>query len=226
MRLSILIALSSLILASCTRESDDRLIQSAIEFEYPSIYKDISELQQDYPGFSPRVRRWSDRWIFVFGEGLYAVRLPEEEVLVTANGIAKTTRGCGGEEADCELVVPAKPELDLVGTVQLGDHDYAPAEGIEVVWEGAPGYTYTNGHCFAAFKASTEALNISISAPGHKPLVIGDTFGARLVAVTLSSRGHHYSSMRIPKSMFEESKACAAQARAAWPNVGGWAWKR
>jgi hypothetical protein len=226
MRATIAFLFTATGLAACSIPDNERLIRSAIQYAYPSVYDHLSDLRKDYPGFTPRIRRWSDNLVFLFGEGLYAVQMPEEEVLITADGTVKTTRTCGSEGADCDLVPPAKPELGVVGTVQLGDHDYATAENLEITWEGTPGYVYVVGHCFAAFKASAEPLRLSLSVPGYKPIVIQNVFGTRLVAATVDPRSNYYSSMRIPRPMFVDSKACAAQARAAWPNVGGWAWKR
>lgn len=216
-------------LAGCSNPEPDKaqLIQSAIQFSYPSIYADLSELRKDYPNFSPRIRRWSDDLIFLFGEGLYAVQMPEEEVLVTSDGKAKTTRKCGNEEADCVLVKPSNPELGIVGTVQLQSPDYPVAQELEVSWKGTPGHVYVVGHCFAAFKSSSEPLVLSLKVPGYEPLEISGVYGTRLVAATLSNTGgHYYASGRIPKAMFLESETCSESAKAKWPNVGGWAWKR
>lgn len=213
-------------LVGCSKPDEARLIQSAIQFSYPSIYGDLSELRKDYPGFTPRVRQWSDNLIFLFGEGLYAVRLPEEEVLVTGDGRAKTSRGCNSEGADCILIVPQEPKLSIVGTVQLGAPDYPIAEGLDVSWKGAAGYINVVGNCFAASKSSTEPLVLVLKVPGRDPLEISGTYGARLIAATFDSKGTYYGTGRISESMFLDSKTCSKQAREKWPNVGGWAWKR
>lgn len=229
MRIAIAALLAHLSLVGCSKlaEQDDaRLIQSAIQYSYPSIYSDLPDLKSDYPDFSPRVRRWSDDLIFMFGEGLYAVRMPEEEVLVTANGRAKAFRNCGSEESDCTLIAPQKPELGIVGTAQLGSPDYLVARGLEVKWKGSPGYVYVVGHCFAAFKSSAEPLELTLNVPGQKPIEISGVYGSRLIAANFDSKSNHYASMRIPKSTFIESKTCSEVARANWPNVGGFAWKR
>ena len=224
--------ITALVLLGCIEQTagsqpdDERLIQVAIEHAYPSIYSDLSGLRKDYPGFTPRIRRWSDDSIFRSGEGLYAVQLPEEEVLVTVDGKVKASRTCGSEGAECSLVAPGNRELGVVGTVQLGDYDYAKAGSLEVSWKGTPGYVHVAGHCFAAFKSSGEPLELSISVPGYEPISIRGIYGTRLVAATVDSRFNYYSSMRIPKSMFLDSKTCAERAREGWPNVGGWAWKR
>jgi len=216
-------------LAGCTNSKPDkaRLIQAAIQFSYPSIYGDLSDLRKDYPAFTPSIRRWSDDLIFLFSEGLYAVQMPEEEVLVTADGKAKTTRRCGGTEAECVLVAPSSPELGVVGTVQLESPGYPIAQGLEVAWKGTPGYVHVVGNCFSAFKSSAEPLVLSLKVPGYKPLEISGVYGTRLIAATLDNTGgHYYGSGRIPKAMFLESKSCSESVRAKWPNVGGWAWKR
>ena len=226
MRLPIAILL--VCLAGCSRSiSDDAcLINSAIQFSYPSIYADLSDLRKDYPGFTPRVRRWSDDAMFLFGEGLYAVQMPEEEVLVTVDGKAKAARRCGGSEADCTIIAPDRPELGVVGTAQLGAPDYPAASGLELAWKGTPGYVYVKGHCFAAFKSSTEPLVLTLRVTGQDPIEISQTYGMHLIAATFDSNGHYYGTGRISKAMFLASKTCAAEARANWPNIGGWAWKR
>jgi hypothetical protein len=202
------------------------MIESAIRGAYPSIYTNLGDLRKDYPNFTPRVRRWSDDLSFLFGAGDYAVRLPEEEVIVAPNGQVKTTRKCGSLEAECELVVPELPELGVVGTVQLGPPGYEPAQDLRVTWDGGSGYVFTRGHCFAALKAAKEPLRLSISIAGRDPVVIEGRYGHLLVAVTETKEGHYYANMRISKEAFLTSNTCASEARAAWPNVGGWAWKR
>jgi hypothetical protein len=215
-----------LCIVACSKPDEARLIRSAIQFSYPSIYNDLSDLRKDYPGFSPRVRQWSSDLVFLFGEGLYAVQMPEEEVLVTETGIAKTMRSCGSPEADCTLLTPQSPRLGIVGTMQLGAPDFPLAQRLEVSWKGTPGDVNVVGHCFAAFKSSTEPLTLVLKVPGHKPLEMTPGYGARLVAVTFDTNATYYGSGRIPESMFLNSRTCSKQARESWPNVGGWAWKR
>ena len=226
MRIALPVLLFLFVLVGCSRPDESRLTQAAIQYAYPSIYSDLSDLRKDYPGFTPRVRRWSEDLVFLLGEGLYAVRMPEEEVLVTANGEFKAFRRCGHEGSDCTLVAPDNPELAIVGTVQLGGPDYPAARHVEVSWTGSPGYVYVAGHCFAAFKSSAEPLEVSLKVPGREPIKISGVYGARLIAATFDSKGHYYSSMRIPRTMYLSSRTCAGAARAEWPNVGGWAWKR
>ena len=96
------------------------LIQSAIDFSYRGIYNNLSELQEDYPGFTPRIRRWSDDLIFLFGEGLYAVQLPEKEIMVTNAGLVKTTRRCGSVGAECTLVAPTSPRSQQHSPLESG----------------------------------------------------------------------------------------------------------
>ncbi|TBW40555.1 hypothetical protein E0E54_00430 [Azotobacter chroococcum] len=186
----------------------------------------MTELQKDYPGFTPRVRQWSDDLVFLFGQGLYAVQMPEEEVLVTRDGLAKTTRRCGSEGAECNLVAPKSPQLAIIGTVQLGAPDYPRAKGLEVSWKGAPGYVNVVENCFAAVKSSEEPLVLVLKIPGREPLEISGGYGARLIAVTFDSKGTYYASGRIPNTTFVASQTCSTQARQNWPNVGGGAWKR
>ncbi len=226
-RIDILLLVSVLFIIGCSKPDDARLIQAAIESSYQSIYRDLTELRTDYPGFTPRIRRWSDDLVFLFGEGLYAVQMPEEEVLVTASGVAKANRTCGSEGSECVVVPPRQLELEVVGTVQIDAPDYPAASNFEVSWKGESGSVNIVGHCFVAAKSSmTEPLELSIHVPGYDPIVMRNVFGSRLVAATASHKFNYYSSMRIPKAMFMTSKTCSKEARAEWPNVGGWAWKR
>ena len=152
--------------------------------------------------------------------------MPEEEVLVTAGGEAKASRTCGGTDAHCTLATPQNPELAIVGTVLLAVSDYPIAQGLKVTWKGSPGHVYVVGHCFAAYKSSTEPLELSLNIPGHEPIEVSGVYGTRLIAAFFNSNGNHYASMRIPKTTFLQSKTCSAWARENWPNVGGFAWKR
>lgn len=221
-----LVLFACVTLVSCAKPNEEQLVQAAIEHSYPDIYADLPDLRRDYPDFEPRVRQWSDDLVFLFGEGLYAVRMPEEEVLVTADGQVKTTRSCGSEGADCSIMAPKEPLMGVVGTVQLGLPDYPAADRLHVAWNGTPGSVLVVGHCFAAYKASAEPLELSLTVPGYDPIVIKNGHGYWLVAATADSEFNYYSSMRIPQSIFTASKECSETARETWPNVGGWAWKR
>lgn len=203
-----------------------RLVQAAIDSSYADIYPDLPALRHDYPGFEPRVRRWSDDLLFLFGEGLYAVRMPEEEVILTRDGAYQTTRNCGSVESDCERVAPHDPSMGVVGTVQLGDPDYAVAHDLDVHWRGGAGEVHIVGHCFWAFKASSEPLVLEIAVPGINGMTLEDFNGKRLVAIQLSTRGSYYGTTRLSNADFEQSRGCSEQARAAWPNIGGAGWKR
>ncbi len=48
--------------------SDDQLIQLAIQQTYPGIYDDLSDLQEDYPGFTPEVKVWGSIMLFLLNE--------------------------------------------------------------------------------------------------------------------------------------------------------------
>lgn len=205
---------------------DARLVQAAIDSVYPGIYGDLGALRQDYPGFDPRVRRWSDDLLFLVGEGLYAVRMPEEEVIMTRDGAFRTTRTCGSVESHCEHVAPRIPLMGVVGTVQLGDPDFAIARNLQVHWRGTAGEVRVVGHCFWAFKASSEPLVLEIAVPGHNSMTLEGFNGHRLVAIQLSTQGSYYGTARLSRTAFEQSRDCSEQARAGWPNVGGAAWKR
>jgi hypothetical protein len=209
--------------------SDEQLIQSAIQHSYPDIYDDLSDLRKDYPGFTPEVKKWSSNLLFLMGEGKYYVTLPEEAVIVTAEGKARTSRNClpkGAHQPLCVFTPPKTLELGIVGTVQIEEEGYPPAKAFEIEWEGNDkGEIFIKDHCFYAYKRSEEPLVLKLKAPGYRPLRIKGRYGRRLMAVTFHDN-NYYSSMRIPKTLFQDSKTCAPDVRAKWPNVGGWAWKR
>jgi hypothetical protein len=73
-RFHVLLALAALALLWIARQAappdEARLVQAAVDYSYPSIYLDLAALRQDYPGFTPRVRRWSDNVLFLVGERL------------------------------------------------------------------------------------------------------------------------------------------------------------
>ncbi|MCO7223253.1 hypothetical protein [Pleionea sp. CnH1-48] len=203
-------------------------MQKAIEARYPGIYKDVDELKQDYPDFSPQIRQWSDDLSFLFGRGRYAVRLPEEEVIISKTGMVKTTRRCSVEgKAGCKIIPPKHPSLGVVGTLQLGAPSHSPITKYKISWSGtSDGTILTNGHCFAAYKASDEPLELTISVEGFLPIVIKNIYGNRLIAATFDKERNHYGTIRISTDTFNQSKTCLQSVRDQWPNVGGWAWKR
>ncbi|MFL6625629.1 MAG: hypothetical protein ACJ8IK_04345 [Burkholderiaceae bacterium] len=229
-RFHVLLALAALALLwiACQAAPPDeaRLVQAAVDYSYPSIYLDLAALRQDYPGFAPRVRRWSDNVLFLVGEGLYAVQMPEEEVIVRRDGKVVTTRRCGSVEADCARVAPRFPVMGVVGTVQLGDPDYAVARHLQVRWQGTPGEVRIVGHCFWAWKASSEPLVLTITEPGHNSMDLDGVDGRVLVAVQLSKQGSYFASTRLSKAAFEQARDCTPAVRESWPNIGGAAWKR
>ena len=209
--------------------SDDELIQSAIEYSYPNIYGDLSDLRQDYPGFTPVIKKWNGSFAFLLGAGRYYVTMPEEAAIISSDGKAKTSRNCvplGSHNPLCILTAPKVLELGITGTIQLDEKGYPPAKDFTIEWEGKDkGEVYIREHCFYAYKRSDEPLILNIRSSGFRPLQIKNRYGTRLVAITLSANNYH-SSIRIPKNLFLNSNTCSPEIRESWPNVGGWAWKR
>ena len=202
--------------------NEHMLVEAAVRAIYPGTYETLEELRRDYPGFSTRVRRW--------GPNRFSVDMPDELVILDAQGKIHATRNCGSTEGDCEQVIPAKPELGVVGTVQYGDPEFARATGISAMWQGSSkGYVFESGNCFAAHKASaTEPLTLKVVADGNGSVEFHKKYGFYLVAVTfdLKRGGTYYGNVRIPRKTFLDSNTCSPAAREAWPNVGGASWKR
>ena len=212
---------------------EQEIVGAAIRHSYPDIYADLPALQADYAGFQPQVRYWGSwNWQIenglvdkLFGFQRYQVRLPEEIVIVDAEGKARFSRAdtsCN-DERGCPLTPPDRGETGIVGTVQQGPPGYEVASAYSVAWKAAdPGSVLTSGHCFSASITSKEERSLVVDLPGDGAASLRLGFGYHLIAITGS--GTH-AQMRISRAEFERSRSCSAQARAAWPNVGGSAWK-
>jgi hypothetical protein len=220
------------------------IVDAAIRFSYPDIYADLRALQADYSGFRPQVRYWGS-WNLdlqnglidkLFGFQRYQVRLPEEIVIVDADGKALFSRAdtACNDERGCPKTPPDHPETGIVGTVQHGEPGYEAAQAYTVAWEGVSqaaklqdtagqGRVFTAGHCFSASITSKGERSLVVDVPGDGATTLRQGFGYHLVAVMATG---HYARVRISKAEFERSRSCSPEARAAWPNVGGAAWKR
>ena len=209
------------------------IIDAAVRFSYPDIYSNLQELQVDYSKFKPAIRYWGSWSIQVenglleklFGLPQYQVRLPEEIVMVNVDGKAQFARGdsaCPGD-GGCPFTLPDNPEQGVVGTVQYGRPNYEVASDFSVKWGGREkGRVFKSEHCFSAYINSHENEVLVVNPKGTDPTTVRKGYGFYLVAITSDA----YALMRISKAAFEESKSCSIEARKAWPNVGGGAWKR
>ncbi|HSH72404.1 MAG TPA: hypothetical protein VK974_05035 [Methylophilaceae bacterium] len=224
--------------------SKDEIVDSAIRHSYPNIYSNLKDLQHDYSKFKPEVRYWGS-WSWqvengliakLFGLTRYQVRLPEEIVIVNVDGKADFSRsdtGCSGD-GGCPLTPPDNTEQGIVGTVQLGGPNYEVSKDFSVEWDGEVkddmttwgkkngGDIFISNHCFSAYIKSSRLNRLVVSPKEANPTSIRQGYGFYLVAITSDA----YSAMRISKAEFLKSKSCNKEVREAWPNIGGWAWKR
>lgn len=218
----------------------DEIITSALRYDYPGIYSNMANLAKDYSAFKPEVSYWNDWtgkagsmfWNKFFGLTDYQVRLPDAVVIVDASGIARFSRPCGDDWLCSPLIIPDVPKLGVVGTVQYGEPNYDIAKDYTVQWvKGSKGSVFISGHCFSAFSTSAHPT-LEISAPGRHTVTFEGEYGYQLADVYLSkilSAADNYSTggrMKIPEAEFLKSRDCNETARKAWPNVGGYWWKR
>ncbi|MGP4845489.1 hypothetical protein ACTXGQ_15225 [Marinobacter sp. 1Y8] len=97
----------------------DLLVQKAISFSYRDRYATLSELRQDYPGFTPELRLWrEDFWLLTNFFRRYSIRMPKELVIFSADGEALFTRRCGTVGGYCETVEPLSSSVpsQMVGS--------------------------------------------------------------------------------------------------------------
>lgn len=218
------------------------IIDSAIRYNYPDIYSNLDDLKKDYSTFQPEISYWKDWtgeagtmfWNKFFGMRDYQVRLPDAVVIVEADGKARFSRNCGDNWFCSPQIIPDHPKLGIVGTVQYGAPNYETAKDFSIRWiNGSKGKVFISGHCFSAFSTS-EKPTLEISSPGKKTLTIEGRYGYGLSAVFLTDKAEAEtkgfwqgaSAMKIPESEFLKSQSCDQAVRKAWPNVGGFAWKR
>lgn len=215
------------------RLSEEELINAAIRFKYPRIYANIEELRADYSKFRPDVLYWKSLtddqpnqfWEKFVGNKLFNIRLPDAVVIVNADGQPLFSRRCSENSWCSPTIAPDKPLLGIVGTVQEGPPHYYAAAEVAARWIDDPnGTAFVSGHCFAAFSQSEKPTLRIISSSGN-PVEISDRYGYFLVAITDLNKVT-YGSVRISEVEFRRSQTCDTAVRAAWPNVGGWVWKR
>ena len=212
---------------------EQELIDAAIRYSYPGIYADAQELRRDYSTFRPEVRYWGS-WTWSVENGVfekllgltnYQVRLPEDIVMVSKDGVAQFSRGdtsCAGD-GECPITPPDRPERGIVGTVQEGPPDYATSSDFTLAWKDQDsGQLFKSGHCFAASIVTADSTQLRIKLADGGEHTVRTGYGYYLVSV----RSDGQARMRISKAMFEQSRNCSDEARQAWPNVGGSAWKR
>jgi len=210
-----------------------RIIDSAIRFSYPGIYKDLQELKKDYSDFEPEVRYWGS-WSWQVENGIfeklvgltnYQVRLPEEIVMVTKDGVAQFSRADSScnDDRGCPFAIPDKPEQGIVGTVQYGPPNYETAPNFTLEWLGTnSGRFLKYEHCFSTYIHTPINLPLMVKPQGVDAKIIQKGYGFYLVSV----RSDGYASMRISKAAFEKFRSCDKNVRNSWPNVGGAAWRR
>lgn len=246
-KLNLLVTLASisyvsLSLGSCNRygpKSIDRtaFIETAIRYEYNSVYESLEDLRQDYPGFTPKIQPWSDKISMWLGIGLYSIELPEALILIDINGNVRSSRSCGSVDGNCTVVPPQHPELGVVGTLQYGAPNYEIVKDYEVNWSRKnEGTVFISEHCFSAFSNNAIGLELKIAPQTQNSVPIGfrNTYGYYLIAAYFQSPDKKsdslpsstYSSKRISKSLFLKSASCNQEIRNSWPRIGVNPWKR
>jgi hypothetical protein len=212
------------------RLSDEELINSAIQSNYPDIYSNLAELKADYSSFNPEVYYWTDLTGEVgkplgklFGFKHFQVRLPDAAVTVASNGTFRLSRRCS-ETSWCRPTIPPdRPVLGIVGTVQDGSPNDKAAKKFSVQWvDGSQGSVIISGPCFAAFSQSRKPA-LRIIGPGNREndsLTINDAYGYRLINIPdINHAG--YSSMKTPEREFTRLRACDRSVQAS-TSAGEW----
>ena len=214
--------------------SQSEIINSAIKYNYPDIYSGADDLRKDYSSFTPQISYWGN-WVGdethvlnkLLGIKHYEVRLPDAVVVTDVDGNALFSRSCSDNSWCSPLVAPDHPILGIVGTVQYGAPNYEIANDFSVHWTTeTQGKVLTYEHCFSAFNGGSKNPSLTIRAAGRDPITIDGRFGYYLMAFTFDEKGTYYGTMKISESEFLKSQSCSKEARRAWPNVGGFAWKR
>ncbi len=220
--------------------SDTEFIQNAITKAYPGIYRDLTDLRVDYPGFAPEVRYWC-AWRSEFADSFlerllgfanYQVKLPDAVVRVDIDGKARLSLDCNN--GNCAVATPAHPVFGVIATVQLDDAPYYPVvPDFRAYWSDGPSDDVAKDrHCVSAYSQANPQAAFVIDSPGAKPLKIEPRFGFYLVAARLVPQGDKnwvkgaYEMRRITRGQFLAWRSCAARTKAEWPDfVGSW-WKR
>jgi hypothetical protein len=214
------------------RLSDEELINSAIQSNYPGIYSNLAELKADYPSFNPEVYYWTDLTGEIgkplgklFGFKHFQVRLPDAAVTVASDGTFRLSRRCSENSWCRPTIAPAFPLLGIVGTVQDGSPNDKAAKDFAVQWvDGSQGTVFISGPCFAAFSQSRKpALRITAAGDAkNDSLTINDAYGYRLINVPDINHAA-YSSLKIPEREFTRLRACDRSVQAL--TSGGEQWQ-
>jgi len=215
------------------RPSDEELINSAIQSNYPYIYSNLAELKADYSSFNPEVYYWTDLTGEVgkpvigklFGFKHFQVRLPDAAVTVASNGTFRLSRRCSENSWCRPTIAPDRRVLGIVGTVQDGSANGKAAKEFSVQWvDGSEGTVFISGSCFAAFSQSRKPA-LRIAAAGdtkNDGLIINDAFGYRLI--TIPDINHAaYGTIKIPEREFTRLRACDRSVQAL--TSGGERWQ-
>lgn len=214
------------------RPSDEELINSAIQFNYPGIYANLAEFKADYSSFNPEVYYWTDLTGDVgkpvigkfFGLKHFQVRLPDAAVTVASNGAFRLSRRCS-ENSWCRPTIPPNsPVLGIVGTVEDGSPNHKAAKEFSVQWvDGSEGTVFISGPCFAAFSQSRKPA-LRIIAPGGREKgspIINDAYGYRLVNIPDINQAA-YNTVKIPEREFTRLRTCDRSVQALTSGGEGW----
>lgn len=79
------------------------LLSKAIQYSYGDEYLTVNELFQDYPGYTPEIRKWPIVRSPIYPVR-YSVRMPEQLVIFDKYGRSMTSRTCGSVEGYCEKI--------------------------------------------------------------------------------------------------------------------------
>lgn len=208
-----------------------KFIETAIKYEYNSVYKGLEDLRLDYPGFMPEVQSWSDR-IIGFSDGLYSISLPEKLIIMNIKGNVVTRRACGSVEGrSCRVIPPREPILGIVGTLQYDNvPKFEPVKDYKASWSDKDrGTILTSSNCFSAFSDNAIGLELTIAPQTRNavPIGFGNTYGYYFVRACFQSpdpkREPKYSStfqnQRISKSLFLQLASCSQEVSNPSPEL-------
>ncbi len=213
------------------RLSDEELINSAIQFNYPDIYSNLAQFKADYSSFNPEVYYWTDLTGEVakpvigklFGFKHFQVRLPDAAITVASDGTFRLSRRCSENSWCRPAIAPDRRVLGIVGTVQDGSANDKAAKDFSVEWvDGSQGTVFVSGPCFAAFSQSRKPA-LRIVAPGDTKsdnFIINDAFGYRLIDIPDINHAA-YGTTKIPEREFARLRACDRSVQAL-TSAGEW----
>lgn len=147
-------------------------INTAIRYGFNSIHENLTSLRQDYPGFTPEVKHWSQKGsaylhYLDIGEGLgkFSIRLPDQLIIVDSNGRPESRHACGTDAVDCEVIMPVSPELGVTGSFfyEDGQGNTTPAIDIAAYW-GRDGQVETLANCIWSFTADATEQKLTVES--------------------------------------------------------------